>query len=158
MEIGAKLMILLLAAAPVSELRGAIPYGICIAKLPVVDVFILALLGNLLPVVPLFFGIQFVLNRLNRFRHTKKFGFWIVETTKRRAAIVERYEAIGLALFIAIPLPMTGAWTGTIAASLFKIRFRYALLAVIVGVLIAGVIVTILTLGGSRLFYLLYPK
>ena len=151
-------MILLLDAAPVSELRGEIPYGILVAKLSVGEVFILALLGNLLPVVPLFFGIQLVLNGLNHFRYTKKFGLWIVETTKRRAAIVERYEAIGLALFVAIPLPMTGAWTGIIAASLFKIRFRYALLAITVGVFIAGVIVTGLTLSGSELFHRLYQR
>ncbi len=158
MEIGAKLIVLLLAAAPVSELRGAIPYGILVAKLSLAEVFILAILGNLLPVIPLFFGIEFILKGLNHFRWTKKFGLWIVETTKRRTTIIEYYEAIGLALFVAIPLPITGAWTGIIAASLFKIKFRYALLAVIVGVLIAGIVVTGLTLSGSELFHLLYKK
>ena len=158
MEIDALVKVVLLAAAPVSELRGAIPYGILVAKLPVMEVFAFSLLGNFLPIIPLFFGIQSFLNWLGRFRYTRKFALWFIARTKRKAKIIECYEAVGLALFVAVPLPMTGAWTGIVAASLFKIKFRYAVLAVVVGVFIAGIIVTGLTLTGSELFHLLYKK
>ena len=67
MEIDALVKIILLAAAPISELRGAIPYGILVAKLPVMEVFAFSLLGNFLPIIPLFFGIQSFLNWLGRF-------------------------------------------------------------------------------------------
>ena len=70
--------------------------------------------------------------------------------------LVEKYEALGLALFVAIPLPVTGAWTGCIAASLFKIRFRYAFPAICVGVFIAAIIVTLLTLVGKGVFFHLF--
>ncbi|HCG77132.1 MAG: ligand-binding protein SH3 [bacterium (Candidatus Ratteibacteria) CG_4_10_14_3_um_filter_41_18] len=155
MEINPKLMTLLLAIAPVSELRGAIPYGILVAKLSVAEVFTLAFLGNLLPVIPLFFGIQSFLSWLGHFRWTRKFSLWFVERTKRKAVIIEYYKAIGLALFVAIPLPLTGVWTGTIAANLFKMKFKYMFLGTVLGVLIAGIIVTILTLSGSELFHIL---
>ncbi len=158
MELEPLLKVVLLAAAPVSELRGAIPYGILAAKLPVVQVFAFSFFGNILPVIPLFFGIRFLLNGLTRFRYSRKFALWFIKRTKKKAKIIEYYQAVGLALFVAIPLPMTGAWTGIIAASLFKIKFKYAFLAVMIGVLIAGLVVTGLTLSGSELFNLLYKK
>jgi len=61
---------------------------------------------------------------------------------------VQRYEALGLAIFVAIPLPMTGAWSGVVAASLFKIRFRYAFIAIVAGVIGAGLIVSMLCVLG----------
>ena len=70
--------------------------------------------------------------------------------------MVEKYEALGLIMFVAIPLPVTGAWTGCLAATLFKIRLRYALPAIIAGVLIAAVIVTAVTFAGKGLVYNLF--
>ena len=66
--------------------------------------------------------------------------------------MIERYEALGLVLFVAIPLPVTGAWTGTVAAFIFGVRFRYALPAVVGGILIAGVVVTLASLGVISVF------
>ena len=80
-----------------------------------------------------------------------RFFDWLFERTKKKAELVQRYEALGLILLVAIPLPATGAWTGCIAASLFKIKFKYAFPAILIGVLIAGIIVTFLTLMGIEL-------
>ncbi len=133
---------------PVFELRGAIPLGFYL-QMPLTKIFILALLGNLIPVIPLYFLLQPVSAAFSRIPLFKAFFNWLFKHTKKRAEIVQRYEAFGLMLFVAIPLPITGAWTGTIAAALFRIRFKYTILAVISGIIIAGVIVTALCLLGK---------
>ena len=117
--------------------------------LPLKKIFILAIIGNMLPIIPLLLLLKPVSERLRNFSLCKKFFDWLFERTKRKAQIIQRYEALGLAIFVAIPLPMTGAWTGAIAASLFKIRFRYAFLAISVGVILAGIIVTLLCIFGK---------
>ena len=138
-----------LSALPIAELRGAIPYGIAIGFSPV-KAYVLGVLGNLLPIIPIYFLLQpFV----KRFRHIKivgKFFDWFFERTKKKAHLIEKYEAIGLILFVAIPLPVTGAWTGCAAATLFKVRFRYALPAITAGVMIAGCIVLGLSMWGKE--------
>ena len=144
-----ELSVIIAAALPVSELRGAIPLGI-IKGMPVLNTYILAVLGNLIPVIPLLLFLEPVSKKLSRFKMWERFFEWFYKRTRKRAGIVERYESIGLALFVAIPLPITGAWTGCVAASLFRIKFRYALPAIIFGVLLAGIIVTSLTLGGKH--------
>ncbi|GAH77092.1 unnamed protein product [marine sediment metagenome] len=73
---------------------------------------------------------------------------WVFSHTRRQGKTIEKYEKIGLTLFVAIPLPITGAWTGSIAAFLLGLRLRYAFLSIVIGVVIAGAIVTSLCLLG----------
>ncbi|MEA3305266.1 MAG: small multi-drug export protein [Candidatus Omnitrophota bacterium] len=138
---------LIISAMPVSELRGAIPFALAM-KQPVIKTLLLAYIGNMLPVIPLLILLEPVSKRLRHFHVWRRFFDWLFERTRKKAEIVQRYEAIGLMLFVAIPLPVTGAWTGCIAASLFKIKFRYAFPAILAGVIIAGIIVASLTLMG----------
>jgi len=146
-----ELLVFLTAALPISELRGAIPLGLYL-KEPIVKVVLLSILGNLLPVAPILFLLQPVSEKLRKFKILNRFFDWLFERTKKKASLVEKYEAIGLALFVAIPLPITGAWTGCIAASLFKIRFRYAFMSIILGVCIAALIVSALCLSGILIY------
>lgn len=146
-----EIAVVFLAAMPVSELRGAIPLAIAQGFSPH-KAYILAVLGNIIPIMPLLFLLQPISNRLRRIRIFAKFFDWLFERTRRKATLVEKFEALGLILFVAIPLPVTGAWTGCVAATLFKIRFRYALISIILGVLIAGLIVLGLSLAGKGLF------
>jgi uncharacterized membrane protein len=138
-----ELVVMIVGALPISELRGAIPlalsFGMSFKK-----AFLLSVIGNLIPVVPILFLLEPVSNRLRKFKIWARFFDWLFARTKKKADTVQKYEALGLAIFVAIPLPMTGAWTGAIAASLFKIRFRYALLAIVSGVVVAGGIVSAL--------------
>ncbi|MCG8429981.1 MAG: small multi-drug export protein [Candidatus Omnitrophica bacterium] len=142
-----ELAVMILGALPVSELRGAIPLGLYYGfGLP--KTFLLAVAGNLVPVVPLLILLEPVSNGLRRFPLWARFFEWLFERTRRRAETVQKYEALGLILFVAVPLPVTGAWTAAVAATLFKIRFRYAFWAIVCGVLIAGgVVSTLCTLG-----------
>ncbi|RKY36439.1 MAG: ligand-binding protein SH3 [Candidatus Omnitrophota bacterium] len=144
-------IVIILAAMPVSELRGAIPVGIIMGLAPI-TVFGLAILGNLLPVMPLLYLLDPVSRKLRKFKLWKNFFDWLFARTKKRAGIIEKYELLGLIILVAIPLPMTGAWTGCIAASLFGLNKQKSFFAVAIGVFIAGVIVSLLTLGAKGLF------
>jgi uncharacterized membrane protein len=140
-------LVVILGLLPISELRGAIPLGLSLG-MPMPKVFWLAVLGNSIFVAPALFLFTPISGYLRRFPLWARFFTWFFERTKKNSAVIQKYEALGLAIFVAIPLPMTGAWSGVVAASLFKIRFRYAFLAIIAGVLGAGFIIsTLCTLG-----------
>jgi len=130
----------IVASLPVFELRGAMPLGVMLG-MSLKKVYLLSIIGNMIPVVPILFFLEPLSEKLRHIKFFAKFFDWFFERTRRKARIVEKFEALGLILFVAIPLPVTGAWTGCVAASLFKIRFRYALASIFAGVLIAGVIV-----------------
>jgi uncharacterized membrane protein len=136
---------LMLAMLPISELRGAIPFGVH-SNIPFVRVLVISVIGNLIPVIPLYFLLNKILSFLNRFRLGRKFSDWMVAHTLKRSKVIQLYEMLGLIIFVGIPLPMTGAWTGTIASSLLKLKFRYYIIGVICGVLLAALIVSLLTL------------
>jgi uncharacterized membrane protein len=82
----------------------------------------------------------------------------LFKRTRARSAIIERLELLGLALFVAIPLPLTGAWTGAVAAFLFQFKNRDAFIAIAFGVLIAGVVVTLTCLGAINFCPLFVAK
>ena len=134
-------IVMLVGALPISELRGAIPLALSFG-MPLGKAFWLSVMGNSIPVAPALFLLEPVSNRLRRFKIWSRFFDWLFERTKKKADTIQKYEALGLAIFVAIPLPMTGAWSGVVAASLFKIRFRYAFIAILAGVLSAGLIVS----------------
>jgi uncharacterized membrane protein len=143
-----ELIVVIIAALPIFELRGAIPVAINLFKFPWYYAFFLAFIGNLIPVpfILLFFeGIVKLLSRIELFR---RFFNWLFIRTQRRSASIQKYERIGLMIFVAIPLPLTGAWTGALVAVLLRMPFWRSLIAIALGVLIAGVIVTCLSLLG----------
>ena len=138
---------MIVAALPIAELRGSIPLALSFG-MPITKAFWLSILGNMSFVVPALFLLEPVSNYLSRFSIFKRFFDWQFSRTRRKAQAIQKYEALALIFFVAIPLPMTGAWTGVFAASLFKVKFRYALCAIFIGVIIAGTIVSVLsTLG-----------
>jgi uncharacterized membrane protein len=136
-------VVIIVGALPISELRGAIPLGLSFG-MPLVKVFWLAVLGNCIIVAPALVLFEPVTGVLRKFKIWSRFFDWVFERTKKNSDAIQKYEALGLAIFVAIPLPMTGAWSGVIAASLFKIRFRYAFIAIVAGVFCAGLIVAAL--------------
>lgn len=139
-DIPKEYIIMIVGALPISELRGAIPlalyYGMSFNK-----AFWLSVLGNISFIAPALFLFEPVSNKLRKFKLWSRFFDWLFERTKKNSDAIQKYEALGLAIFVAIPLPMTGAWSGVVAASLFKIRFRYAFIAIVAGVIGAGLIV-----------------
>ncbi len=148
----AELITLLMAMVPVVELRGAIPYGV-VAGLSVHTAFILAVIGNLIPIP---FLVVFT-RKVFEWLRTKSEGLdrmvcRLEAKADKNKELVEKYEFFGLMLLVAIPLPGTGAWTGALVAAMLDMRLKRAMPAIIVGVLVAGVIVTTLTYGAGALF------
>lgn len=135
-----EIMVIIMGALPISELRGAIPLGLSLG-MSMTKAFWLSVLGNTIFIAPALFLFEPVSNRLRKFKIWSRFFDWVFEQTRKKSDLIQKYEALGLAIFVAIPLPMTGAWSGVIAASLFKIKFRYAFIAITCGVLGAGLIV-----------------
>lgn len=133
-------LVMLVGALPISELRGAIPLALSFG-MPLTKAFWLAILGNISFILPALFLFEPISQKLRRFKLWSHFFDWLFERTRKNASRIQKYEALGLAIFVAIPLPMTGAWSGVVAASLFKIRFRYAFPAIVAGVIAAGLAV-----------------
>ncbi len=148
MDLSSILVVLAIAASPISELRGAIPVAIGVYHFPWYHAFLISVIGNLLPVPLILLFLDTISQLLSKVRFFDRILKWLFERTRRRGEIIDRYERIGLALFVAIPLPITGAWTGSLAAVLFGLKFRYAFLSIFIGVLVAGGIVTCATLLG----------
>ncbi len=146
------LQVLGIAASPISELRGAIPWGILKLHFPWYYAFFLGIAGNLLPVPFILLFLDAASRLLSKVGLFKRILNWLFERTRRRGKIIERYERIGLVLFVAIPLPVTGAWTGSLAAVLLGLKFKHAFLSIFIGILIAGTIVTCLSHLGLTIF------
>jgi uncharacterized membrane protein len=105
-----------------------------------------------IPFILLFFGI--VEKFLRRFKFWTNIMDWLFARTRRRAdSKIRRYEYLGLILFVAIPLPFTGAWTGALIAYLFDLEFTKSLITIFIGVLIAAFIMIALTLSGQYLWF-----
>ena len=138
-----------LATLPVVEVRGALPVALVVYKLPVPLAVLLAVFGNMLPVYLLLRYLEPAVAWLGgRSVVLDRFLRWLFERTRRKlSGKVARYSYWALALFVAVPLPATGAWTGALAAFVFGLPRWPSFLAILVGVCIAAVMVTGLTLG-----------
>jgi uncharacterized membrane protein len=143
-----ELAVLSISTLPIVELRGAVPVGIAALDMPWWKVYLIAVAGNMLPIPFILLLLGPVSNFLMRWKIGKLFFDWLFERTRRKSADIEKYEALGLTIFVAIPLPVTGGWTGAMAAFLMGIPFWKAMLYILLGVMIAGVIMTTLSLLG----------
>lgn len=137
-----------ISTLPIVELRGAVPVGIAAFKMPWWKVYLVAVAGNMVPIPFILLLLGPVSNALMRFALGKRFFEWLFARTRRKSANVEKYEELGLTIFVAIPLPVTGAWTGAMVAFLMGLPFWKSMLYILLGVMIAGVIMTILSLLG----------
>lgn len=144
-------MTILVSMLPVIELRGGIPYGV-VAGLGVKTALTCALIGNILPVP---FLILFT-TKVFAWLRTKspKLDRLVVKMEQKgmsKKDVIDKYEFWGLVLLVAIPLPGTGAWTGCLVAALLEMDVKKSIPAVILGVLIAGAIVSFITYGAELL-------
>ncbi|MFA5069556.1 MAG: small multi-drug export protein [Candidatus Omnitrophota bacterium] len=145
-------MITVVAAMPVLEVRGAIPVGLLMG-IDIKRVLLFSIIGNMIPVVPVLLLLKPVSGYMNRFKPFAGFFHWLFERARHRSRLMEKCEFLGLMLFVALPLPVTGAWTGCVAAGLFKMRFWHSFLAIFLGVCAASLIVSVLCLTGGGVLY-----
>ncbi len=148
-DIPPQLVTVLLAILPVGELRGALPVALLVYKLPVFEAAALSILGNMLPV---YFLLMFFEGGAEWISRRSEFANRLLERLYERTKLklhdrVSKYGYWALALFVAVPLPVTGAWTGALAAFVFGLPRKKAFLAILVGVCTSALIVIGLTLG-----------
>ncbi len=146
--IGKEMICFIISLFPILELRG----GLLAASPAFLDVPLklalpLCIIGNLLPIPFVLLFIEKILIWMEKFNPTKKVALWLRNKADKNREKVEKYEFWGLVLFVGIPLPGTGAWTGSLVAALLHIPFKKAFLACIIGVCLAAVIMTALSYG-----------
>lgn len=146
------LLTFLVAMVPVVELRGAIPFGV-VRGLNLWTAIIASVLGNLVPVPFIILFIRRIFAWMRA--HMPKLDGLVTRMEKKaekNRAAVEKYAFWGLAILVAIPLPGTGAWTGALVAAMMEMRLKRAFPAIVIGVVIAGVIVSVVTYGAQAIF------
>lgn len=138
--------ILILSAIPILEQKAAIPVGI-IAGLPIWEVYILTLIGAIIPSPFIIWFIEHIFEFLRRYPTMNKIITKLETKTRGKSGRIEKYKLLGLMMFVAIPLPGTGVWTGSLAVVLLGLDKKKAILAVFVGAVICGLIILAFTSG-----------
>ena len=131
---------------PLIELRGSILIGAGLG-LPWYSAFIISVIGNILPVPFILLFIRRILAWMHTTKHFHKVAEWLEKKAHNKSDKVLRYTSLGLVIFVGLPLPGTGAWTGALIAALLDMRMKYSLPAIALGVVIAGFIVTGIAYG-----------
>lgn len=131
---------------PIIELRGAIPIGAGLG-MGVIETYALSVIGNILPVPVILLFVRAVLDFMKKVKGLRKIALWVEAKADKHKGKIEKYAYVGLFLFVAIPLPGTGAWTGSLIAALMKMNFWKALLWVVLGVMAAGIIMSVISFG-----------
>ena len=155
--VGEELCVFFCSMLPIIELRGAIPMGAAFG-LPWWQSYLIAVVGNMLPVPIILLFVKSVLTWMAgcKVRFFNKVANKMFEKAEKNREKIEKYDFWGLTLFVAIPLPATGAWTGTLVAALFDMKFWRSMLAALLGVMIAGVVMTLISYGVVAAFGALF--
>lgn len=143
-KVSSEIIAFIISMLPILELRG----GLIAAKLMGIEfikAFIICFIGNLLPIPFILLFIRKIFDWLKRFKKIEKIIDKLEARSIRKADKVKKYRLFGLFLFVAIPLPGTGAWTGALVADLLDVRIRHSFPAIALGVLAAGIIMSVLT-------------
>lgn len=144
------ILVFLVSMVPFIELRGAIVMGITMFDLPKIPLYIICVIGNMLPVPIIFFFARKVLIWGKDKKYIGKFFTWCYEKGEKGGKKLQEKAGKGLYLalflFVGIPVPGTGAWTGTLAASFLDMNFKKSVVAVMLGVIFAGIIMGVLSI------------
>lgn len=145
-ELGKSITIFILSLLPIIELRG----GLIAATLLGVSffkAFIICFIGNILPVPFILWFIRKILDWMRNVKLFKKIVKWIDRKVENKKSQIEKYGFLGIVLFVGIPLPGTGAWTGSLIAAMLDMDKKKSFIAVLIGVLVAGIIMSIISYG-----------
>ena len=135
-----------MSMVPIIELRGALPSGVAMGLTPW-TAFAVSVIGNMVPVPFIILFIRKILDWMKRFDGFRRIAERLENKAKKHEDKIAKYEALGLFILVALPLPGTGAWTGSLVAAIFDIRLRNAVPVIFAGVLTAGLIVLFITYG-----------
>ena len=147
--VGEELCVFICSMLPIIELRGAIPMAFAMG-LPWWQAYLISVVGNLLPVPFILLLINIVIKWMasSKVKFFNKIANFLLERVEKKRDRIEKYSFWGLCFFIAVPLPVTGAWTGSLVAAVIGMKPWKAFLSALLGVLIAGAVVTLIVYGG----------
>lgn len=147
------LILVLLTFIPALELRLSIPYGIYFLGIPASVVIPVCIISNIILGIVIYFLLEKIVNFFLRFNWFSKTYFATIERARKKIKkYVDRYGILGVALFIGIPLPGSGSYTGALGSYILGIKFRHFIIANLIGVIIAGTLVSLATLGTISIF------
>ena len=140
------LWVFFLSMVPVLELRAAIPIGATLG-LEWVANYLICVIGNMIPVPVILLFVRHVLEWMKKIPRLDKIALWVENKAQKNTPKVQKYASLGLLIFVALPLPGTGAWTGALVAAMLDMRMKYAIPSIFCGVLIAGLIMSLASYG-----------
>ena len=151
--VGKELCVFFCSMIPIIELRGAIPMGAVFA-MPFWQSYILSVIGNMVPVPFILLLIKKVIQWMSKskVKFFNKIANYLLNKVEKKRERIEKYAFWGVCLFVAIPLPVTGAWTGSLVAAMIDMKFWKALLSCLFGVMISGIVMTIISYGFASIF------
>ena len=156
--VGKELCVFFCSMIPIIELRGAIPMGAAfnatLGGMPFWFTYILSVVGNMLPIPFILLFIKKVIKwmSVSKVKLFNKVANYLLNKVEKKRDKIEKYSFWGVCLFVAVPLPVTGAWTGSLVAAMIDMKFWKALLSCLLGVMIAGVIMTLISYGVASIF------
>jgi len=144
---------IIMSATPIIEQKAALPYAVTYGEFTYMQAYIITLIGALIPAPFILKLMPYVLNLLKRIKIIDRVATWYEDKALKKGAKIQNYQLIGLFLFVAIPLPGTGVWTGSTVAALLELDFKKSLLVIMLGAAFCGIEMMFITLGiGSVLF------
>lgn len=143
---GKQLIVFIISLLPLLELRGGL-IAAALLKLNPIESYIISIIGNIIPVPFILWFINSILNWMRKKKHLSKVANWLDKKVEKHKGQIEKYGFWGLVLFVGIPLPGTGAWTGCLIAAVLNMDRKKSFLATMIGILIASIIMMFLSFG-----------
>ena len=146
LKFGREILVFIISLMPILELRGGL-IAAALLKLPPWESYLICIIGNLLPVPFILLLINKILDWMRNSKHFNKFAAWLDKKVDKHKGKIQKYGYLGVVLFVGIPLPGTGAWTGSLIASVLGMDRKKTFIAVCIGVVMASIIMMILSYG-----------
>lgn len=147
--LGKKILVFIISLMPILELRGGL-LAASLLGLDPISSYIICIIGNIIPVPFILWFINKILDWMRKSKHFKGFASWLDKKVDKHKSSIEKYGFWGLVLFVGIPIPGTGAWTGCLIASVLEMDRKKAFLAALIGVFMASIIMMLISFGLLR--------
>lgn len=152
-SVSGEIICFIISLFPILELRGGLlAASPAFLNVPITTALPLCVIGNLIPIPFVLLLIERIIAAMEKFNGTKKFALWLKNKADKNKDQIEKYGFWGLVIFIGIPLPGTGAWTGSLVAALLHMSFKKSFLACVLGVLMAAAIMSVVSYGILGIF------
>ena len=144
--INKSVVIFIISLMPILELRGGL-LAATLLKVPYLRALIICVIGNILPIPFVLLLLEMVFKWMEKWKITKKIVDWLIKKGNSKRSQIDKYGYLGLVLFVGIPLPGTGAWTGSLVAVLLGLDKKKSFISILIGVMLAAIIMSILSYG-----------